>query len=302
VPEYNQLSGVAVFVAAARAGSFTLAAQRLGVSKAAVGQAIARLEERLGLKLFHRTTRLTKLTHDGESYFSACSAAIDEISAAEAALSTANRVIGGRLRIDMPVALGRRVLLPILLEIGRPHPDLSFTLTFNDARTDPFRDDVDLLIRFGALDNSGELIARHLVSQDRVICASPGYLRDYGKPSTLDEVKYHKCVVGWRHGPPLDWTVREGGAEKRLSVPSTHHFSDGEAMVEAAAAGFGLCQVPVSLVREHLSRGILVSVLDEYSTVPIDIHALWPRQARLSPKARYVVDQLVAHAARGGLA
>jgi DNA-binding transcriptional LysR family regulator len=176
----DPLSGVAVFVAAARARTFTDAADRLGLTKSAVGKSVARLEDRLGFKLFHRTTRLTRLTADGEAYLAACTAAIEEVSAAQAALSSKIQILSGRLHIDMPVAFGRRVLLPALIEITRPHPDLSLTLTFTDATSDLLRDDVDLAIRFGALRDSSDLVARHLVTQDRVICASPAYLRTHG--------------------------------------------------------------------------------------------------------------------------
>jgi DNA-binding transcriptional LysR family regulator len=299
--ELDPLSGVTAFVAAARAGSFTLAAERLGITKSAVGKSVARLEKRLGVKLFHRTTRLTKLTLDGEAYFAACAAAIDEIAETEAALTSANRIISGRLHIDMPVAFGRRVLLPLLLEISRPHPGLSLTLSFTDATIDPLQDDVDLVIRFGALKDSSHLVARHLISQDRVICAAPTYLHQYGRPASLPDLTAHHCIVGMRKGPPMSWVVRDEGKVKQVSPPPTHQLSDGEAMVDAALAGFGICQVPSSLVRHHLEQGTLVALLQDYSTVPVDVHALWPRQVHLSPKVRYVVDQLVAYANSGRL-
>lgn len=120
--EQDPFDGVSVFVAAARGGSFTLAAERLGLTKSAVGKTIARLETRLGRKLFHRTTRLSRLTADGEAYLAACALAIDEVAAAQPALSAAGQVLSGRLRIDMPVAFGRRVLLLILVDITRRHP------------------------------------------------------------------------------------------------------------------------------------------------------------------------------------
>jgi len=299
--ERDPLSGVAVFVAAARAGTFTEAADRLGLTKSAVGKTIARLEERLGFKLFHRTTRLTKLTADGEAYLAACTAAIEEVTAAQAALSSNHKNLSGRLHIDMPVAFGRRVLLPVLIEITRPHPDLSLTLTFTDATSDLLQDDVDLAIRFGALTDSSDLVARHLVTQDRVICASPDYLRTHGEPQTLADVRSHRCIVGSLKGPPLVWFVSVGGTEKRFSPPATHRLSDGEAMVDAAIGGLGLAQLPVSLLRAPLANGSLRPVLQTYSGVGVDVHAVWPRQRHLSPRMRYVVDQLVAFAARGRL-
>lgn len=136
----DPLSGITVFVAAARADNFTQAANRLGLTKSSVGKTIARLEHRLGIKLFHRTTRLTRLTADGEAYLVACTSALDEITAAQTALSSSNRILSGRIHVDMPVAFGRRVLLPALIEITRPRPGLSLWLTFTDETTDLLHD------------------------------------------------------------------------------------------------------------------------------------------------------------------
>ncbi len=301
MPEQDPLAGVSVFVAAAHAGSFTVAAERLGITKSAVGKAVARLEARLGTKLFHRTTRLTRLTADGEAYLAACASAIEEVAAAQAALSSAGRVLQGRLRIDMPVAFGRQVLLPILTDIVRQHPLLSLSLTFTDATSDLLQDDVDLAIRFGALKDTNHLIARHLVDQDRVICASPAYLERHGRPETVEALRHHSCVVGSPKGPPLAWFVRQQGDVRRILPPTTHQVSDGEALVEAAAAGLGLCQVPLSMVRNHLAQGRLVPVLADCSTVPVEVHAVWPTRSQLSHRVRHVVDRLVAEAAAGTL-
>lgn len=297
--ERDPLSGVCVFVAAARADNFTQAAERIGLTKSSVGKTIARLELRLGIKLFHRTTRLTRLTADGEAYLTACTSALDEITAAQAALSSRNRVLSGRIHIDMPVAFGRRVLLPALIEITRPHPGLSMTLTFTDATSDLLQDDVDIAIRFGALQDSSHLVARRLATQQRVICASPDYLRAMGEPASLADIRQHRCVVGSAKGPPLVWFVRDEGIEKRLTPPATHQLSDAEAMVDAAVSGLGLAQFPISLVRVYLDDGRLRAVLQGYSGTGVDIHAVWPKRAQLSPRVRYVVDELVAYAAKG---
>jgi DNA-binding transcriptional LysR family regulator len=297
----DPFAGVAVFVAAARARTFTGAGERLGLTKSAVGKAIARLEARLGFKLFHRTTRLTRLTADGEAYLAACTSAIEEVMGAQAALSSDHPVLSGRLHIDMPVAFGRRVLLPALIEITRPHPDLSLTLTFTDATSDLLQDDVDLAIRFGALKDSSDLVARRLVTQDRVICASPEYLRMKGEPKTLAEVRAHRCIVGMAKGPPMVWFVRDGETEKRFTPPPTHRLSDAEAMVDAAIGGFGIAQLPISLVRDPIANGSLTVILPACSGVAVEVHAVWPRQRHLSPRVRYVVDQLVAYAAKGRL-
>ncbi|MEJ8859256.1 LysR substrate-binding domain-containing protein [Variovorax robiniae] len=296
----DPLSGVSVFVTAARAGTFTAAAKRMSLTKSAVGKAISRLEDRLGFKLFHRTTRLTKLTADGEAFLAACVSAMDEIAAAQAALSSNHQILSGRLHIDMPVAFGRHVLLPALIDITRPHPGLSLTLTFTDSTSDLLKEDVDLAIRFGALPNSSDLVARRLVTQERVICASPDYLRAHGEPGSLAEVRAHRCIVGSVKGPPLDWFVLDGGVEKHFRPPATHRLSDGEAMVAAAIGGLGFIQMPMSLVRGPIAKGLLKAVLPSYS-VGVEVHAVWPRQAHLSPRVRYVIDQLAAYAVEGRL-
>lgn len=299
--DLDPFTGVAVFVSTARAGSFTKAGEKLGLTKSAVGKAIARLEERLGFKLFHRTTRLNRLTADGEAYLAACVSAMNEVTAAQTALSSNNQVLSGRLHIDMPVAFGRRVLLPVLMEIARPHPDIHLTLTFTDATSDLLRDDVDLAIRFGGLGDSSHLVARRLVVQQRVICAAPSYLREHGSPTTLADVGGHRCVVGTPNGPPLVWFVREGHAEIKFTPPATHQLSDGEAMVDAAVAGLGLVQLPLSMVREHLQSGRLEEVLPEWVGPGVEVHAVWPHRGQLSPRLRYVVDSLVDFAAQGRL-
>ena len=299
----DPLAGATVFVTAARAGSFTVAAEKLGITKSAVGKAIARLEARLGVSLFHRSTRLTRLTADGEAYLAACAAAIDEVTAAQAALSPAGPMLSGRIHVDMPVAFGRRVLLPILADIAHAHPGLEFDLTFTDATSDLLQDDVDLAVRFGAMKDSTQLIARHLVTQDRVICAAPDYLARAGMPGDVAEVRAHRCIVGTAKGPPLAWILRapgDGHGDRRFLPPATHRLGDGEAMVDAAIAGLGLVQLPRSMVRAAIADGRLQAVLDGVSA-PVEIHVVWPHRAQLRRRVRFVIDRLVASAARGAL-
>ncbi len=299
--EQDPLAGTAVFVAAARAGSFTVAAERLGLTKSAVGKTIARLETRLGVRLFHRTTRLTRLTADGEAYFSVCATAIDEISAAQGALASDGQVLSGRLRIDMPVSFGRRVLLPLLAEMARPHPALHLSLTFTETTSDILQEDIDLAIRFGALKDSSHLVARHLLDSQRAIVASPAYLDRHGRPRNLADLQGHHGIVGMGKGPPLDWLVRDGEAVRRIVPLAMHQAGNGEAIVDLAVAGLGMCQMPMFMVRDALADGRLEAVLPDLSNVPVEVHMVWPRRQHLSPRVRYVVDQLLNFAAAGRL-
>lgn len=297
----ESLSGIAAFCVVARSSSFTEAGELLGISKSAVGKSVARLEQRLGVKLFHRTTRRLSLSTDGEAYFSVCQQALEAIGEAENNLGSRLGEPAGRLHVDMPVAFGRSVMMPLLFELGKSYPALHMTMTFTDHVIDLVEQGVDLAIRFGALGDSSDLVARKLTSHRWVICATPAYLRQAGTPRTPADIAAHRCVVGYRRGRPLSWHINEGGRATRLAPPPTYQIGDGEAMVDAALAGMGLCQMPIALFRKHIASQQLVTVLDAYTTQQVDVHALWPRTAHLRPKVRHVVDALVALARQGQL-
>lgn len=295
----ENLAGVRVFVEVARLGNFTKAAEHIGISKSAVGKTIARLEARLGLQLFQRTTRSNRLTREGEQYYSACQAALESIAAAERDLKVGNAALTGSVRLDMPVVFGREKIMPVLLEMCEPHPGLDLTMTFSEGFTDPAKSDVDLLVRFGALEDSSHLISRRLAVEPRLICASPGYLERMGIPNSPRDLNRHRGLIGTAGGPPRKWTIREGGVIKSVAPGHNHHFSDGSAIVEAAVAGFGLCQMPQSIVSRFLVSGALRPVLEKYSDVPVEIHLLWPHQSYQSARHRYLIDGIVAWSLRG---
>ena len=159
------LSAIQVFVETARHLSFTGAAQALGLTRSAAGKSVSRLEARLGVTLIHRSTRRLVLTPDGEAYLAVARRALDEIGAAEAALSSSNRTIAGRLRVDAPAAWGRRVLLPILADVVQAHPGLNLSLSFTDRIIDPVEEQVDLVVRFGETPDTTGLITRKLADQ-----------------------------------------------------------------------------------------------------------------------------------------
>ncbi len=294
----EQFTGVAIFVAAARAGSFTAAAERLGITKSAVGKSIVRLEQRLSIKLFHRTTRKITLTVDGAAYFASCAIALDGIADAELALQNGHQIPSGRLRIDMPAAFGRGVVLPILTELTQTYPELTLTLTFTDNLIDPIEEGIDLLIRFGEVTESGGLVAKLLSRQRLLICATPDYLaRKGGAPESVADLERHACIVGYRRNTPMQWRVMDADdtevrKEVRFAPPPTYEVGDGDAVLAMALAGCGICQLPSFLVRESLRSGALVSMLDAASICESEIYAVWPQTRHLLPKLRRVIDVL----------
>ncbi|RQW64405.1 LysR substrate-binding domain-containing protein [Vibrio viridaestus] len=297
----ESLNGVITFVTAARCASFTEASEILGISKSAVGKAIARLEARLDVKLFHRTTRKISLTADGEAYFLACSNALNEISSAESSLGSSSLNPSGRLRIDMPVAYGKRVILPILIDIAQDYPDLEYTVTFTDHLIDPIDEGVDLAIRLGDLGSTSGLVAKKIYSERWLICGSPTYFSQHDKPKNLGELSQHKCIVGYRRNQPLTWKVNQNGENSRISPPATYQLGDGDAIIQTTLSGLGLCQMPETILKPHIERGELISVLEEYCCDPVNVYAVWPQTAHLRPKVRHVVDVLVDLGHKGAL-
>lgn len=295
----ESLNGLVTFVTTARANTFTEAAESLGLSRSAVGKAIARLETRLGVRLFHRTTRRISLTADGQAYYASCATALEEIASAEACLGSASHLPAGRLRIDMPSSFGRLIVLPVLLRICSEHPDLQLTLTFTDHFVDPAEEGIDLLIRFGGLEHAQHLVARRLGRQRLITCASPGYLQAHGVPRTIEDLHAHRSIVGFRHGQPVAWRIGPEDEHAPFIPSGTHQLSDGDAVIQAAIAGLGICQMPGFLVQRHLEAGTLQVVLAQCTQQHIDIHALWPQTRHLRPKVRHVVDELSRLAAQG---
>lgn len=296
----DHLGGINAFVTTAQQGSFTSAAEKLGLTKSAVGKSVGRLEDRLGLKLFQRSTRRLSLTPDGEKFLASCQSAIDILEQAEAELTSHIRQPSGRLRVDLPAAFGRQRILPILLEITRQYPELALTVTFSERFVDLIEEGIDLVIRIGELADSSGLVARRLTTQKLVICASPDYLKLRGEPVNTQALSQHQCVVGFRRNQPISWLLKESdGQLVRFTPPPTHEFGDGDAMLAATLKGGGLSQLPLWLVSEHLKRGELQEVLAGLSGGEMPINALWPKNRQLLPKIRYAVDTLVKAAEDG---
>ncbi|MGL5601917.1 MAG: LysR family transcriptional regulator [Silvania sp.] len=296
----DHLGGITAFVTTAQQGSFTAAAEKLGLTKSAIGKSVSRLEERLGLKLFQRSTRRLSLTPDGERFLTSCQSAIDILEQAEAELTSHLYQPSGRLRVDLPAAFGRQRILPILLQITRRYPDLALTVTFSERLVDLIEEGIDLVIRIGELADSSGLVARRLTTQKLVICASPDYLLHQGEPVSPAELSQHQCVVGFRRNQPISWLLKESdGQIGRYTPPATHEFGDGDAMLAATLAGGGLSQLPLWLVGKYLASGELREVLSGHSGGEMPISALWPKNRQLLPKIRYVVDTLVKAADDG---
>lgn len=291
----ESLRGIVHFVVAANAQSFTEAAEQLGITKSAIGKSINRLERSLGTSLFHRTTRKISLTTEGEAYLLSCQGALEILRSAEMALRSKLTEPSGIVRIDMPAAFGRSVMMPVLLGMCQRYPELRLTLTFNDKVIDPLDMGFDLAIRFGPLKDSTDLIARRLNEQHLVLCASPTYLAHYGTPFSLEDLKQHHGIMAWRGGTPLNWLIKgPAGKDVRFNPSPFHQISDGDAMIEACIAGAGIVQFPESLLHPYIKNGKLITLLPELTPSATELNVIWPRSRHLLPGVRFIIDELVS--------
>lgn len=294
----NRLDGVAVFVEAVEAGSFSRAAERLALSRSAVAKTIARIETRLGVRLFHRTTRLLSLTEDGHAYYERCLRAIEELRAAEALLESGRREVNGRLRVSMPTLLGRHCIAPILLSFARKHPKLELELSFSDRAIDIVADRIDLAIRNGPVGAAnGQLRTRRLPGQKKVLCASPEYLAARGRPENIESLAAHDVLQFRRADFAQPWPWMLPDAEGKLcevTLSSRLNFDDLEVVADAAAAGMGLAWLPLWLVRDRFRTGTLVPLLDKHPGASVECHALWPATQHMPLRLRLAIDTLVS--------
>ena len=291
----ERLDGIVAFVQSAEAGSFALAAERMQVTRSAIGKSIARLERRLGVRLFHRTTRRQSLTEDGQAYYERCLRALAELDAAEAALDSARRAPSGRLRVSAPVLFGRHCVAPVLLQLARKYPALSVDISFSDRVVDLVEDGFDLAVRVGVLPDSASLTSRRLGTQRMAICAAPSYLAEHGLPTHAGELPGHTGIVYSRAGQAVPWRVRDVNGEIcEPRIDTRLRFDDLQAIADAAVAGAGLAWLPCWLLARHVRAGELTLVMDSQRVLATEIHAVWPRTRYLPSKTRAAIDALAA--------
>jgi DNA-binding transcriptional LysR family regulator len=295
----ERLDGVGVFVAVVEAGSFAVAAQRLAVTRSAVAKTIARVEQRLKVRLFNRTTRKQSLTDHGQAYYERCVRALAELEAAEECLESNRKAPAGKLRVTAPVLFGRHCVAPTLLALSEQHRDLQLEVSFNDRVVDLVEEGFDLAVRVGPLPDSSNLVARRLGVQRMGICASPEYLARHGCPSNAGELNGHLRIAYLSAGRAVPWRVF--GDDGEVLVPQVKirlGFDDLQAIADAAIAGAGLAWLPCWMMSPEVKAGRLAVVVSGDHMPGTEIHAVWPRATHLPMKVRVAVDALVSEIPR----
>ncbi|MBK1715803.1 LysR family transcriptional regulator [Rubrivivax gelatinosus] len=285
-----------IFLRVAELASFTEAAQRLGLPRATVSTAVRRLEERLGTRLLQRTTRRVQTTDDGRAFVERCQDVLADLDELRTLFQHQPQALTGRLRVDMPLAMARELVLPRLPEFLEQHPGLTVEIGSSDRRVDPVREGYDAVIRVGAV-VAEQLVARPLGRFVMVNVASPGYVARHGEPRSLDELASHRLV---HYQPNLG--DRPVGFEYLGADGTTHGVemagvvtvNTTDAYVAACEAGLGIIQIPEASAREGVAAGRLVTLLPGFVPPPMPITLLLPHRRHLPRRVRAFADWVLA--------
>lgn len=280
-----------VFVEAVKRGGFSAAGRELNLSPSAVSKLVSRLEGRLGVRLFNRTTRMLNLTEGGDAFFKRCIDILEDVEDAEESLTSFGQVPKGILRINSTPGFVKHQLLPIMTEFQRLYPQLVVEFQLTGQSVDLIGEGVDLAIRLGVLKDTS-LVARTLGESKRVICASPEYINTHGVPLTPKELLQHNCLRLSTNDVFNHW---EFYSHEEETIDVNGHFvtDNVDALYEYALLGGGIVRLSGFMVDEDIKAGRLVPVLQDYSIKKQQIHAVFPHRKYLPAKVRVLIDFLL---------
>ncbi len=309
-----------LFVRTADSGSITRAAEQLDITTAAASAALKRLEQQLKVQLFIRSTRQLRISAEGERFLVYCRKALAELDAGRASIHALAGKVAGELRISAPSDIGRNLLPRWIDDIMEQHPDLSIHLLLGDAVADFYMDRINLAIRYGNQQDSS-LVAFKLATIDRVVCASPAYLRRFGTPQTPADLLQHNCLLFQLNNrthdvwefiaakpTPADSTTAKSTTVKNSATTATEHHhehhherirvrsnrcaNDGEMVRRWALAGRGIAYKSRLDINDDLRTGRLVRILPQYQSDPIDLNLVSPGRQQITPAALLLRDIL----------
>ncbi|MFJ2333998.1 LysR family transcriptional regulator [Pseudomonas helleri] len=289
----NHISGVSLFVRVAQAGSFVEAARQEGVSPSAVSKSITRLEQRLGVKLVHRSTRSLSLTAEGRIYLESCLQVLSQLQTVESSLGNAIEQPQGRLRISLPMVCG--FLLPALADFSSRYSAVVIDIEFSDRLVEVIAEGFDLVIRTGSLSDS-RLSARPLERFKAKVVGSPGYFLRNGTPMQPADLQQHHCLhYRFSHSGKIEpWRFHPDIVMGEAQLPPVMICNSLEARIHYAKQGSGLAWVPDFSVRTELGDGSLLSVLDDCVAHADEFSMVWPSGKQTTPKLRAFIDFMSA--------
>lgn len=271
---------------------FAAAARVLGVSRSAVNKHVAALENELGTQLLRRSTRQVTPTETGLAFYDRCAQILSDLDEAVASVKELQETPIGSLRVNAPMSFGTLHLSNLIAEYMQENPKVHVELSLNDRFIDPIEEGFDVTLRIGEPQVSTSLICKEISVAKRVLCASPGYLKENGEPSNPEELVDHRCLhYGYQQTGNL-WRINGIGGEHNFKIGCVMWSNNGEILKDAAIRDQGIVMLPTFIVGEALQQGQLRTILPEYPPVDITLSALYPRHRHLSSKVRLFVEQL----------
>lgn len=286
----ESLSDIAVFVQVVDSGSFTAAAERLGLSKSVISKYVTRLEDRLGARLLHRTTRRLSLTEVGRTFYERSQLGLREIEEAEAEVSRLQEAPRGTLRINAPMSFGIKHVAPAIPDFQAQYPELTVDMNLDDRQVDLVEAGFDLGIRIAELPDSS-LVAKRLGPCKHVICGAPGYFKRQGTPRKAEDLSEHNAITYQYQTSTREWhLITPQGKTVKVPVTGNIHMNNSLALREALLQGAGITLTPTFVVGEDIKAGKLQAVLTDHKCLELSIYAIYPQHRHLSPKVRAFID------------
>ena len=280
------------FVLIADKGGFAAAAAVEGVTPVVMGRRLSALEDRLGVRLMHRSTRGLRLTEVGVEFLDRCKDTLRDFDDLELSISASRRAVSGRLVVSAPAGFGRRHVAAHAPAFLAAYPDVHLTLHLTDSLVDLVRDRVDVAIRIGPVSDPNLVVSR-LSANRRLVCGSPAYFARHGSPTTPEDLLHHNCLtLAASTGQQRGWLFRRGDEIAAVQVGGTLSCSDGELLTEWMIAGIGLGWRSTWEVRAAIAQGKLVSVLDDFAVGDTPIQAIYPAQRYVPAKVHAFIEFL----------
>lgn len=289
-------AAIPVFVAVVEHGGFSPAARSLGISKSAVSKRINLLEQQLGVKLLHRTTRKLSLTEAGKHYFEHAVKANNSAKDAQDAVAQLQGEPQGLLRINTPMSFGRLHIAPLIAKFLQRYPKITIDMVMDDKVVDLVAEGFDVAIRAGNLPDSS-LIVRKLAPLKSVLCASPDYLKHHGIPQTIEQLAAHNCLQFSYSRDVKEWTFMRDGQSQSIDIKGNYRVNNSEALREAMLQGLGIGRLPTFVAGPDIVAGRLIKLLDQYQMPNQSIYAVFSERQFLPAKVRAFVDFAIEHLA-----
>ncbi|WP_248796207.1 LysR family transcriptional regulator [Pseudomonas sp. MWU13-2105] len=286
----NPFEDMRIFCQVMDSGSFTAAADQLGLSKQFVSRRLMQLEERLGVRLINRSTRRLDMTPLGQSYYESALRLLGEVEQVEQGIAGQTVEPRGTIRLSAPLSFAMAHLGEVLPAFLQRYGDVTVEVDLSDRPVDLLGEGYDLALRIGVLEDS-TLIARRIASIPRVYCASPSYLAERGTPARPEDLQGHDCLP-YGHGRQVQWRFAGQGKPLIINVTGRMRVNNGELLKDAAVAGMGITYLPTFIVASALKDGRLVSVLDDFCPEPLMLSAVYPQHRQRSRPVQALIEFL----------